>query len=61
MRGDSMSEQVKQIIKAFAYSVDIETISENTGMSKEECRQFAETYNDAIAEEMAWNKKKAGG
>jgi len=53
-------EQKRQIIKAFAFSTDIKTISENTGMSIDELRQFLEDNKEAIAEEMAWNRVKAG-
>ena len=53
-------EQKRQIIKAFAFSTDIKIISENTGMSIDECRQFLEDNKEAIAEEMAWNRVKAG-
>ena len=53
-------EKKRQIIKAFAFSTDINIISENTGMSIDECRQFLEGNKEAIAEEMAWNRVKAG-
>jgi NACalpha-BTF3-like transcription factor len=53
-------EQKRQIIKAFAFSTDIKIISENTGMSEDELRQFLEDNKEAIAEEMAWNRVKEG-
>lgn len=53
-------EQKRQIIKAFAFSTDIKIISENTGMSEDELRQFLEDNKETIAEEMAWNRAKAG-
>ena len=56
-----MNEEKKnQIIKAFSYSVDLPTIAENTGLSEDELRQFLEDNKEAIAEEMAWNRVKAG-
>jgi glycerol dehydrogenase-like iron-containing ADH family enzyme len=56
-----MNEEKKnQIIKAFSYSVDLPTIAENTGLSEDELRQFLEDNKEAIAEEMAWNRAKAG-
>ena len=60
-RGNRMNEEKKnQIIKAFSYSVDLPTIAENTGLSEDELRQFLEDNKEAIAEEMAWNRAKAG-
>lgn len=54
-----MSEEIrKQIIKAFSYSVPIDIIVENTGLTKEDVVQFAEDYKEAIAEEMEFNKVK---
>lgn len=54
-----MTEETrKQIIKAFSYSVPVEVIVKNTGLSKEEVTQFAEDFKDAIAEEMEFNKVK---
>ena len=56
-----MNEEKKnQIIKAFSYSVDLPTIAENTGLSEDELRQFLEDNKEAISEEMAWNRAKAG-
>lgn len=56
-----MSEETrKQIIKAFSYSVPIDIIVKNTGLTKEDVVQFAEDYKEAIAEEMKFNKIKAG-
>ena len=56
-----MNEEKKnQIIKAFSYSVEFSTIEENTGMSEDELKQFLEDNKEAIAEEMAWNRAKAG-
>lgn len=46
-----MSEQQKrEICKAFAYGVDINTIAENEGMSIEEAKQFKADNADVIAE-----------
>ena len=53
-------EQKRQIIKAFSYSVELSVIAENTGLSDDELRQFLEDNKEAIAEEMAWNRAKAG-
>lgn len=53
-------EQKRQIIKAFSFSTDIAVIAANTGMSEDELRQFLEDNKEAIAEEMAWNRVKAG-
>lgn len=53
-------EKKKQIIKAFSFSVELPTIAENTGLSEDELRQFLEDNKEAIAEEMAWNRAKAG-
>ena len=56
-----MNEEKKtQIIKAFSYSVDLSTIAENTGLSEDELKQLLEDNKEAIAEEMAWNRAKAG-
>ena len=56
-----MNEEKKsQIIKAFSYSVELSAIAENTGLSEDELRQFLEDNKEAIAEEMAWNRAKAG-
>ncbi|MBQ1434244.1 MAG: hypothetical protein IIZ09_14210 [Ruminococcus sp.] len=56
-----MNEEKKnQIIKAFSYSVELPTIAENTGLSEDELRQFLEDNKEAISEEMAWNRAKAG-
>lgn len=57
-----MSEEKKrQIIKAFSYSVPIEVIAENTGLTKDEVVQFADDYKEAIVAEMEFNQKKVGG
>ena len=53
-------EQKRQIIKAFSFSVELSVIAENTGMSIDELRQFLEDNKEAVAEEMAWNRAKAG-
>lgn len=53
-------EQKRQIIKAYAFSTDIKIISENTGMSIDELRQFLEDNKEAISAEMAWNRVKMG-
>ena len=53
-------EKKRQIIKAFSYSVELSVIAENTGLSEDELRQFLEDNKEAIAEEMAWNRVKAG-
>ncbi len=46
-----MSEQQKrEICKAFAYGVDINTIAENEGMSIKEAKQFKADNADVIAE-----------
>ncbi len=57
-----MSEEKKrQIIKAFSYSVPVEVIAENTGLTKDEVVQFADDYKEAIVAEMEFNQKKVGG
>lgn len=57
-----MSDETrKQIIKAFSYSVPVEVIAENTGLTKDEVVQFAEDYKEAIVAEMEFNHKKVGG
>jgi predicted metal-dependent hydrolase len=53
-------EKKRQIIKAFSFSTDIAVIASNTGLSEDELRQFLEDNKEAIAEEMAWNRAKAG-
>jgi hypothetical protein len=53
-------EKKRQIIKAFSYSVELSVIAANTGLSEDELRQFLEDNKEAIAEEMAWNRVKAG-
>ena len=54
-----MTEETrKQIIKAFSYSVPIDVIAANTGLTKEEVTQFAEDFKETIAEEMEFNKIK---
>lgn len=54
-----MSDETrKQIIKAFSYSVPVEVIAENTGLTKDEVVQFAEDYKEAIVAEMEFNQKK---
>lgn len=54
------TEDKNDILKAFAFSTDIKIISENTGMSIDELRQFLEDNKEAISAEMAWNRMKAG-
>lgn len=53
-------EKKRQIIKAFSFSTDITVIATNTGLSEDELRQFIEDNKEAISEEMAWNRVKAG-
>lgn len=54
-----MTEETrKQIIKAFSYSVPIDIIVKNTGLSKDEIVQFTEDFKEAIASEMEFNKEK---
>lgn len=56
-----MSEEMrKQVIKAFSFGIPVDVIVENTGLTKEDVVQFAEDYKEAIAEEMEFNKIKAG-
>lgn len=56
-----MSEEMrKQVIKAFSFGVPVDVIVENTGLTKEDVVQFAEDDKEAIAEEMEFNKIKAG-